>query len=368
MSARINLLPQIWVTSQRGVVAHATHADVILRRVAAKIANRGDDIRDKLTGRYRLIIKLGSGARSEVWMVARDKRLGRGMGMDALKFSENTPACHRTLGGVEESGVIFIPEWQRRYGQEWHEFCEREWRPQLSIEARFLAFLNEAKVKGVPHYRGYGRVGLKEEYLAMDVIGGSPLKKMLQDKQEHGQAFSLAAALNIVEQVARTLQQAKLAGDRLGRVVVNADVKPHNIVVTEDGIAILLDWGLGALIWDLIPRGEGIIRGSPAYLAPESCKGKMQTYKADIFSLGVVLWEMVEGEHPLVDCGSVGEILKTIVEDDFPRCTRVPMADGLIQQMVCKDPTQRIDYPALFEQINVVRWNAGIRQTGGPRY
>ena len=372
MSPTVNLLPQ-WVASQHGVVDRSTHADLILKRVAAKIANRGDSFRNKLGGRYRLIIKLGSGAKSEVWMVARDRRLGKGMGMDALKLSEDTVAYNQTLEGVEESSELFIPhypfgttEWEWRCEEEWREFCQRQWRPQLSIEARLLAFLNNANVKGIPHYRGYGRVGLKEEYLAMEVIQGSPLKQMLKNNEKHARTFSLAEALNIVEQVAKTLYQAKLAGDAAGRTVVNADVKPHNIIVTEDGIAIVIDWGTGAPIWDLIPREEGMIRGSPAYLAPESCKGETQTYKADIFSLGVVLWEMLQGEHPLVDCRSVEEILKTMVEDDFPTCTNALLADGLIQQMVCKDLAQRIDYKELLEQINVVRWNAGIRKATAP--
>lgn len=124
-------------------------------------------------------------------------------------------------------------------------------------------------------------------FIVMDSYKGETLKKKL----EHG-PVPLNSAIDIGLQVARGLQAAHEAG------VVHRDVKPANIMVTTKGEAKILDFGLAKLAGQAILTKTGSTVGTAAYVSPEQARGEDVDRRSDIFSLGVVLYEMITGHRP----------------------------------------------------------------------
>src|SRR5262249_11456770 len=135
--------------------------------------------------------------------------------------------------------------------------------------------------------------------------------------------------------VAEALTQAHAAG------VIHRDLKPANIMVTTDGRIKLLDFGLARR---LHPRGtdtitlsqEGAVVGTPHYMSPEQVRGLKLDPRTDIFSLGVVLYEMVTGRRPFEGDTASYAMISILEKDPVPLARFVPQAPAELQRIVRK--------------------------------
>ncbi len=124
-------------------------------------------------------------------------------------------------------------------------------------------------------------------YIAMELVYGKTLKDILREKG----ALPPAEALKISEQLAKALVYAH------GKNLIHRDIKPGNIMLTEEGIVKLMDFGLAKIIHDTAQYATKII-GTPYYMSPEQIRGDKISFKTDIYSFGVVLYEIIAGSPP----------------------------------------------------------------------
>src|SRR5688572_712702 len=125
-------------------------------------------------------------------------------------------------------------------------------------------------------------------YMAMEYIQGVELRTLLTE----GQPMALNRALAIAAQVAEGLGYAHQAG------VVHRDIKPANIMVVSDGPVKITDFGIARMRASADLTQTGVMLGSPKYMSPEQVIGKRADHRSDIFSLGVILYEMLTGAAP----------------------------------------------------------------------
>jgi alpha-tubulin suppressor-like RCC1 family protein/tRNA A-37 threonylcarbamoyl transferase component Bud32 len=159
---------------------------------------------------------------------------------------------------------------------------------RFAREARFVTQLNHPNVVGVHRVLDLGASGIA---LVMAHIDGRTLKQVIHDERPLSQDF----VVNVLRQVAAALA----AAHRLG--IVHRDVKPENIFIDSEGKALLADFGVARSMSgssDTQLTMHGVAIGTPSYMAPEQIDGDQLDGRADVYSLGLVAWEMFTGHRP----------------------------------------------------------------------
>jgi len=179
----------------------------------------------------------------------------------------------------------------------------------------------------------------KAYYMVMEFLDGPSLKTRLQEMAQQEQVLPLEEAIHIGIAVANALDYAHRQG------MVHRDIKPANIIFTQDGQAILSDFGIAKIINSSTLTASGAMIGTPAYMAPEQGTGRAGDERADIYSLGVVLYQLVTGSLPFGADTPLGVILKhintpltppTTLNPDLP-----PDIEAVVTRALAKDPNNR---------------------------
>jgi hypothetical protein len=214
-----------------------------------------------VAGRYQLEAPLGRGAFGEVWR-ARDVTTGRHA---AVKIID--------LGAIADAPLL------------------------AEIIARFRREVNTIGQLRHPNivvpYEA-GRVA-NELFLAMELIAGAPLSEVIAQRKAAGAGLlPIPSVLDVADQICAGLAAAHAAG------VVHRDVKPSNLMVTPRLQVKIIDFGLARLMADKSPRltKPSVRLGTPAYMSPEQASGAEIDCRADLYSLGCVLYELLAGEQP----------------------------------------------------------------------
>jgi serine/threonine protein kinase/tetratricopeptide (TPR) repeat protein len=167
-------------------------------------------------------------------------------------------------------------------------------RPEIAASGTALErFKNELKVaRKIAHTSVCKMYDLGESggtsYITMEYVAGEDLKSVLHRMG----TITMLKAVSIVRQVAEGLAEAH----RLG--VVHRDLKPGNIMIDRDGDAKIMDFGIARTLAGEGTTAEGVIIGTPEYMSPEQVEGKPADQRSDIYSLGIVLYEMLTGRVP----------------------------------------------------------------------
>jgi len=169
-------------------------------------------------------------------------------------------------------------------------------RPEAGLDKKSLdRFSNELKLaRKIRHKNVCQMFDLGEDqgtrYITMEYVHGEDLKQLIRKVGR----LSPGQSIGIARQVCDGLEEAHKLG------VVHRDLKPQNIMVDEDGKARIMDFGIARLLSGKSMTGAGVMIGTPEYMSPEQVEGKDIDQRSDIYSLGVILYEMVAGRLPFI--------------------------------------------------------------------
>lgn len=211
-------------------------------------------------------------------------------------------------------------------------------------------FLDEARVaatlthNNVVHTYDLGELG-GEYFIAMELLKGEELVAVLRASLQHGRAIPLELALGIIMQSCEGLHYVHTRTDDTGRPLglVHRDINPTNIHVGYDGVCKILDFGIAATRASAVAK-KGQVAGKLAYMAPEQLQGQPLDGRADIFPLGVILYEMCLRQR--LFRGPREEVTRRVLEGDIPPPTFVdpdfpPQLEAIIMKALEVDPGDR---------------------------
>ncbi|RCW62018.1 Stk1 family PASTA domain-containing Ser/Thr kinase [Halanaerobium sp. ST460_2HS_T2] len=250
-----------------------------------------------LNNRYKIIKEIGRGGMAIVYS-ARDTLLERRVAIKMLR-----------------------PEYK----------SDDEFIDKFRQEARAVARLSHPNVVSI-----YDIVVDEERiYLVMEIVEGKTLKDIIKERKK----LSIAESLEIARQIAAALSVAH------GNQIVHCDIKPHNIILNDDHEVKVTDFGIARAVSNSTVRVTETVVGSAHYFSPEQAKGGEIKAYSDIYSLGVVLYEMTTGELPFHGESPISVALKHIqqqpveaakINKDIPE-----EVNDLIMKAIAKDPADR---------------------------
>src|SRR5215216_4746138 len=259
-----------------------------------------------VASRYVLRASLGRGGMGVVWR-AQDGVLGREVAVKEVVFPPT------------------MAEQERRAA-----------RARVLREARAAARLNHpgaVTLYDVVKDRG-------GTFIVMELVNAPTLAELVRE----GGPLPVERVAEIGAQVASALEAAHAAG------IVHRDVKPGNVMVPEQGVAKLADFGIASLQGDPQLTSTGLVIGSPAYMAPEQAKGEESGPPADFWALGATMFYAVEGEPPF-DRGTSIATLAAVVNDPPRTPRRAGALTPLITALLSKDPGSRPSGPELRAEL-----------------
>jgi serine/threonine protein kinase len=290
--------------------------------------------------RYRIESRLGSGATGTVFR-GRHVKLGRNV---AIKVLHEDFANHPTM----------VARFRR--------------------EAEAAGRLRHANLSGV---LDLGETADGHPLLVMDLVEGHSLRAVMDaaapDARGAGGGLGRARLINLVRQILHGLDHAHAAG------LVHRDLKPDNVIVEIDHhgheVPRIVDFGIAALRTDEIATGgrlteTGALLGTPLYMAPEQARGDQVDQRADLFALGVMVFEMLSGTTPFE--GSALEIVIANMNEDVPAIERRapharpdPVLELFMRRLAARDPRQRFatahDALAMLEIVEHDPADAAVR-------
>jgi len=242
-------------------------------------------------GPYTLVSPIGAGGMGEVWR-ARDTRLGRDVALKILpaEFAADSDRLAR-----------------------------------FHREARAVAALNHPNVVTLYSVEECGGV----HFLTMELVDGEPLQMLIPPA-----GFPAERVLELAVGLAGAIAAAHEKG------LVHRDLKPANIMITRDGRVKVLDFGLAkelrsvgaddATVTSFEETRVGAVMGTPPYMSPEQISGAAVDQRTDIFSLGIILYEMTTGRRPF-DGKSSAELAASILRDTIPAVTKLDVPANLVK-------------------------------------
>jgi serine/threonine-protein kinase len=237
-----------------------------------------------------------------------------------------------------------------------HLLAEPESRARLQREARAVAKLNHDGILQIFDYSGEGEPA---SYIVTEFIDGQTLKQFLGHRKL---PVPELAALVVIE-----LGEALCHAHGLG--IIHRDVKPENVMVRKDGVLKLMDFGVAQVVDLERMTVTGQILGSPAYMAPEVLDGRTLDFRSDVFSVGVMLYQMATGVLPFSG-RNPHEVLRRVSEGRFadPRTVNRLVSDQLarvIARALARKPEDR--FASQHEMVEELRGYTSDAGLGQPR-
>lgn len=269
-------------------------------------------------GKYKLLQKIASGGMGQVFLA-----------QDATQGFEKLVVIKRLLPHLAE---------------------DREFLSMFDDEARIAALLNHPNLIQIFER---GRVD-DSYYLAMEYVAGGSLRHVDRDARNLGRPLPVGAACRIIADAAAGLDYAhKLRGARgqpLG--LIHRDVSPQNILVGFDGAVKLIDFGVAKALDRQQHTATGILKGKYPYMSPEQASGEEIDHRSDLFSLGVILWELLtrsrlfKGSSDMITIRRVRDCQVSPPSEVNPELPA--RVDELVLRALAREPGERYGDAAAF--------------------
>ncbi|HYA63372.1 MAG TPA: serine/threonine-protein kinase, partial [Candidatus Sulfotelmatobacter sp.] len=252
-------------------------------------------------GRYEIVGELGRGAMGVVYR-ATDPVIGRSVAVKTIRLTEEGTGLSR-----------------------------QELLSRFQTEARAAGLLTHPNIVVV--YDAGEEDGLY--YITMELVEGKSLQALL----DGGHAFPVPRVLRILEQTCSALHFAH------ERNIVHRDIKPANLMLTADDTVKVTDFGTAKILQFGTVQQTTHVMGTPSYMSPEQVKGRPIDGRTDIFSLGVVMYEMLTGEKPFPGQSITTVIYKIVNEDPIPprqlNPSLHPGLNEIVMRALAKEPEAR---------------------------
>ncbi len=234
--------------------------------------------------------------------------------------------------------------------------------PHLSQKKRFIAmFLDEARLSAQLSHSNVVQVfdiGVGDDtyFIVMEYVEGADVKGVIEHARNSGKPIPVEAAVfvavKICEGLAYAHERTNAEGEPLN--AVHRDMSPPNVLISKHGEVKIVDFGLAKASTQLEKSEAGIIKGKFSYLSPEAAHGREVDQRADIFSVGIILWEMLAGRK-LFSGESDYQTVKQVQRADVPRITEINKdtnteLESIIKRALARDRDQRYQSARSFGQ------------------
>jgi serine/threonine protein kinase len=199
--------------------------------------------------------------------------------------------------------------------------------PQFSENEEFIAmFIDEAKLAAKLNHRNIVQIydfGSQQDsyYIAMEYIFGKDLRSIMKKSKDRGEHLPLAQCAYIITEAAKGLEYAHTLKDHFGKPlqIIHRDISPQNILLSYEGEVMLADFGIAKAASKSTETRAGVLKGKILYMSPEQAWGKTIDRRSDLYSLGVVLYEMATNRK-IFDADSEFSMLEKVrnAEVEFP--------------------------------------------------
>ncbi len=255
----------------------------------------------KTLGNYQIIERVGRGGMAEVYKGYHPK-LDRHVAI-------------KVLHGFLAEGVDFLARFER--------------------EAKAVASLRHENIVQIHDFD----VQDENYYMVMEYVDGDTLTDKLKELSKSKSKMPLDEVLSIIKQVAKALTYAHKRG------IIHRDLKPSNILISKNGQTFLTDFGIAKIASTTQFTSTGALIGTPTYMSPEQCKGIELTHVSDLYSLGIILYEMLTGEIPY-DSETPLSVLQKHITEPIPslyehRVDLPPSFEKIISTALAKEPEDR---------------------------
>jgi serine/threonine-protein kinase len=260
-----------------------------------------------LNGRYRLLATLAAGGMATVYK-GQDTLLNR---------------------------LVAIKILRDRYA------VDPQFVQSFRAEAQAAANLNHPNIVTIFDVGRDVIAGQERQYIVMELVDGQDLKQALRARTIGGHGFSIDEAADIARQVCEGVGYAHRRG------LAHCDLKPQNVLITADGRVKVTDFGIARAFTTLVDGGEhsDVVWGTPQYYSPEQATGAAPTPAGDVYSIGVMLYEMLAGRLPFEarDPTALAQMHLTQQPPPLPALNPnvTPQLEGIVMRALAKDPAQR---------------------------
>jgi serine/threonine-protein kinase len=279
---------------------------------------RDDDLgavepgRGKTVGKYQLLAVLGRGGMADVFLA-----LSRG----PMGFSK----------------LVVLKRLRRALAD------DKGFRDMFLDEARLAARLNHPNVV---HTHEVGEDS-GNYFIAMEYLEGQSLNKVIRELTKRNENLPPLMCARIVSDALAGLHYAHELEDFDGTPldIIHRDVSPHNVFVTYDGSVKMVDFGIAKAAFSSVQTEVGVLKGKVAYMAPEQAAGEGIDARADVFAMGIVLWELLAQER-LMTGDSAAATLHRLLSAPIPKVTSIrsdvsPAFEAIIERALEKEPAKR---------------------------
>jgi eukaryotic-like serine/threonine-protein kinase len=225
--------------------------------------------------------------------------------------------------------------------------------PHLGRNAKFISmFLDEARLSAQLSHSNCVQVfdiGVRDEayFIVMEFVDGANLKSIATSLQNKGRTFPIPVAAYIAHEICKGLTYAHELADQAGVSLglVHRDVSPPNVLVTKHGEVKIVDFGLAKASSQIEPSEPGVIKGKFAYLSPEATHGEEVDCRADIFAVGIILWELLASQRLFVGDSDV-QIFHKVQAAKVPSISQInrgvpPDLEAIVNRALARDRNDR---------------------------